>query len=51
MCALVDPYPYADADELLEIDDPLLVALDEITDPQNLGRDLPDGGGRGGDRR
>ena len=37
VCALVDPYPYAVADELLKTGDPLLVALDEITDPQNLG--------------
>ena len=37
VAALVDPYPYADAAELLELPDPLLVALDEITDPQNLG--------------
>ncbi|HWK25102.1 MAG TPA: 23S rRNA (guanosine(2251)-2'-O)-methyltransferase RlmB [Solirubrobacter sp.] len=37
VCALVDPYPYADATELLATPNPLLVALDEITDPQNLG--------------
>jgi 23S rRNA (guanosine2251-2'-O)-methyltransferase len=37
VAALVDPYPYADADELLATTDPLFVALDEITDPQNLG--------------
>lgn len=37
VCALVDPYPYADADAVLRARDPLLVALDEITDPQNLG--------------
>ena len=37
VCALVDPYPYADEAELLAVDNPLLVALDEITDPQNLG--------------
>jgi 23S rRNA (guanosine2251-2'-O)-methyltransferase len=37
VCALVDPYPYADADELLAAEQPLLVALDEVTDPQNLG--------------
>jgi 23S rRNA (guanosine2251-2'-O)-methyltransferase len=35
--AEVDPYPYADAAELLALPDPLLVALDEVTDPQNLG--------------
>jgi 23S rRNA (guanosine2251-2'-O)-methyltransferase len=37
VCALVDPYPYADPADLLEIESPLFVALDEITDPQNLG--------------
>jgi 23S rRNA (guanosine2251-2'-O)-methyltransferase len=37
VCALVDPYPYADAIELLATPEPLLLALDEITDPQNLG--------------
>jgi 23S rRNA (guanosine2251-2'-O)-methyltransferase len=37
VCALVDPYPYADAAELLAVPAPLLVALDEVTDPQNLG--------------
>jgi 23S rRNA (guanosine2251-2'-O)-methyltransferase len=37
VAALVDPYPYADEAELLAVSDPLLVALDEVTDPQNLG--------------
>ena len=37
VAALVDPYPYVDAADLLAVEDPLLVALDEITDPQNLG--------------
>lgn len=37
VCALVDPYPYADAADLLAAEDPLIVALDEVTDPQNLG--------------
>ena len=31
------PYPYADAAELLREPDPFIVALDEVTDPQNLG--------------
>jgi 23S rRNA (guanosine2251-2'-O)-methyltransferase len=37
VCAEVDPYRYADAADLLAADDPVLVALDEVTDPQNLG--------------
>ena len=37
VCAEVDPYPYADAAELLAAPDPFVVALDEVTDPQNLG--------------
>ena len=37
VCAEVDPYPYADAADLLAVPDPLIVALDEVTDPQNLG--------------
>src|SRR5262245_24631941 len=37
VAALVDPYPYADAEALLRATDPMLVALDEVTDPQNLG--------------
>jgi 23S rRNA (guanosine2251-2'-O)-methyltransferase len=37
VCAEVDPYPYAGETELLAVPDPVLVALDEVTDPQNLG--------------
>ncbi len=37
LCAEVDPFPYARAQELLCLDAPLLVALDEVQDPQNLG--------------
>ena len=37
VCAEAEPYPYADAAELLARPDPFLVALDEVTDPQNLG--------------
>jgi 23S rRNA (guanosine2251-2'-O)-methyltransferase len=37
ICAEVAPYRYADADELLAQPDALIVALDEIQDPQNLG--------------
>jgi 23S rRNA (guanosine2251-2'-O)-methyltransferase len=37
LCAEVGPYPYADDADLLARPDPLLVALDELQDPQNLG--------------
>ena len=37
VCADAGPYPYADAAELLGRPAPLLVALDEVQDPQNLG--------------
>ena len=37
VCAEADPYPYADATDLLAGSDALVVALDEVTDPQNLG--------------
>lgn len=35
--AEVDPYPYADPAELLRADDALVVALDQVQDPHNLG--------------
>lgn len=37
VCARVEPYRYADPAGLLAADEPLVVALDEVTDPQNLG--------------
>jgi 23S rRNA (guanosine2251-2'-O)-methyltransferase len=37
VCAEVDDYRYADTAELLARPEPFLVALDEVTDPQNLG--------------
>jgi len=37
VCAEVDPYPYAGAAELLSAARPVIVALDEVQDPQNLG--------------
>jgi 23S rRNA (guanosine2251-2'-O)-methyltransferase len=37
VCAEVEPYPYADAGGMLADDDALVVALDEVQDPQNLG--------------
>lgn len=35
--AEVDPYPYGDASGLLRKEDALLVALDQVQDPRNLG--------------
>jgi 23S rRNA (guanosine2251-2'-O)-methyltransferase len=37
ICAEVGEYRYADPAGLLSTPDPLIVALDEVTDPQNLG--------------
>jgi 23S rRNA (guanosine2251-2'-O)-methyltransferase len=37
ICAQVGDYPYAGAHELLSGEDPLVVALDQVEDPQNLG--------------
>ena len=37
ICAEVEAYTYADADSLLEPEDALVLALDEIQDPHNLG--------------
>ncbi|MCW3028521.1 MAG: rlmB [Solirubrobacterales bacterium] len=37
ICAEAGPYPYAGADELLSRENPLIVALDQVQDPQNLG--------------
>jgi 23S rRNA (guanosine2251-2'-O)-methyltransferase len=37
ICAEAQPYPYAQADSLLEAEDALVVCLDEVQDPQNLG--------------
>lgn len=35
--AEVDPYPYADTDGLLRVESALIVALDQVQDPRNLG--------------
>lgn len=35
--AEVEPYPYAGASELLQVENALLVALDQVQDPRNLG--------------
>jgi 23S rRNA (guanosine2251-2'-O)-methyltransferase len=37
VCADVAAYPYADADALLQRDDALVVVLDQVQDPRNLG--------------
>jgi 23S rRNA (guanosine2251-2'-O)-methyltransferase len=37
ICAQVGAYPYVSAGELLAGKDPLIVALDQVQDPQNLG--------------
>lgn len=35
--AAVDPYPYADSNQLLRAENALIVALDQVQDPRNLG--------------
>ncbi len=37
VCANVEPFRYADAQQILESENPLIVALDQVQDPQNLG--------------
>lgn len=37
VCADAGPYRYAHVEELLALEQPLLVALDQVQDPQNLG--------------
>jgi len=37
VCAEVEPYPYADPDVVLAADDALVVCLDQVQDPHNLG--------------
>jgi 23S rRNA (guanosine2251-2'-O)-methyltransferase len=37
VCARVEPFRYADAQRLLEGEEPVIVALDQVQDPQNLG--------------
>jgi 23S rRNA (guanosine2251-2'-O)-methyltransferase len=37
VCAETEPFPYSDAHELLAAEDALIVCLDEVQDPQNLG--------------
>jgi 23S rRNA (guanosine2251-2'-O)-methyltransferase len=37
VCAEADAYPYAEADRLLDPDDALVICLDQVQDPHNLG--------------
>ena len=37
VCAEVEDYPYADAEDLLRAEDALVVCLDGVQDPRNLG--------------
>jgi 23S rRNA (guanosine2251-2'-O)-methyltransferase len=37
VCAEVDPYPYSDPADLLLAEDALVVCLDQVQDPRNLG--------------
>jgi 23S rRNA (guanosine2251-2'-O)-methyltransferase len=37
VCAEVSPYRYAEADDLLDAEDALVICLDEVQDPHNLG--------------
>jgi 23S rRNA (guanosine2251-2'-O)-methyltransferase len=37
VCASAGGYPYVGSDEMLALDSPLIVALDQVQDPQNLG--------------
>ena len=37
VCAEAEPYPYAEEDRLLESPDAIVVCLDEVQDPHNLG--------------
>jgi 23S rRNA (guanosine2251-2'-O)-methyltransferase len=48
--ARVGPYPYSDLDEILAAPDPLIIVLDSVTDPRNLGAVLraADGAGASG---
>jgi 23S rRNA (guanosine2251-2'-O)-methyltransferase len=50
VAACVGPYPYVELEEVLDASDPLVVVLDGVTDPHNLGAVLrvADGAGASG---
>ncbi|MBA2441463.1 MAG: 23S rRNA (guanosine(2251)-2'-O)-methyltransferase RlmB [Rubrobacter sp.] len=50
IAARVGPYPYSGLDEMLEVPQPLILMLDGVTDPRNLGAVLraADGAGASG---
>ena len=50
VAARVEPYPYSSLDEILALEDPLILVLDGVTDPRNLGAILrvADGAGVSG---
>ncbi|QIN78064.1 23S rRNA (guanosine(2251)-2'-O)-methyltransferase RlmB [Rubrobacter marinus] len=50
VAARVEPYPYSGLDEILNVPEPLVLVLDGVTDPRNLGAILrvADGAGASG---
>jgi 23S rRNA (guanosine2251-2'-O)-methyltransferase len=47
VAARVGPYPYSDLGEILAVSDPLILVLDGVTDPRNLGAVLRAADGTG----